>query len=69
MWVQGGRIGDTEFGRWTEDVTNEKLSNFREGANLVIRFKRMVECEKVRRGTEVFICTDNKVAEATYFKG
>ena len=69
VWVQGGRIVDTEFGRWTEDVTNDKSSNFREGANLVIRLKRMVECGKVSRGTEVFICTDNKVAEATYFKG
>ena len=50
--IQGGRIVDTEFGRWTEDVTNEKSSNFCEGANIVIRLERMVECGKVRRGTK-----------------
>lgn len=64
----GGRI-DAEFGRWTEDVTNNKLSNFQEGANLVIRLKRMVECGRIQKGTEVFICADIQVAEATYFKG
>lgn len=60
---------DTEFGRWMEDVTNEKLSNIREVANLVIRLKMIVECGRIQKRTEVFICTDNQVAKSIYFKG
>ena len=69
VWKQGGRRVDAEFGKWKKDVTDNKLSNFWEGANLVIRLKRMVECRRIQKGTEVFICTDNQVAESTYFKG
>lgn len=60
---------DTEFRQWIEDVTDAKSSNFRQGANLVIRLKKMVKCGRIQKGTEVFICTDNQVAESTYFKG
>lgn len=29
----------------------------------------MVECGRIQKGTEAFICTDNQIAETTYFKG
>ena len=69
VWRQGDEVIDTEFGRWTGAVTEEKSSNFREAANLVIRLRRLIDADEISRGTEVFICTDNAVAESTYFKG
>ena len=69
VWRQGDPVIDAEFGRWTPAVTEEKSSNFREAANLVIRLRRLINADEIPRGTEVFICTDNAVAESTYFKG
>ena len=69
VWRQGDEVIDTEFGRWTATVTEEKSSNFREAANLVVRLRRLIDANSIPRGTEVFICTDNAVAESTYFKG
>ena len=48
MWIEEGKIVDIEFGRWTQDVSNKKLSNFREGANLVIQLKRIVKCRRIQ---------------------
>jgi hypothetical protein len=58
-----------DFGNWTEDVTKGKSSNFREAGNLVIRLKRMVAAGELAKGAEVFVFTDNMVAERTYFRG
>ena len=69
VWVQGDSVIDAEFGRWTFDVNYDKSSNFRKSANLVILMKRLVVLGRLPAGTEVFICTDNAVAESTYFKG
>jgi hypothetical protein len=52
-----------------EDVTDNESSNFREAANLVIRLKRMLKSGELKKGTEVFVFTDNQVAESTYFRG
>ena len=58
-----------EYGTWTEPVTNEKSSNFREAANLVRRIKRMLKNQDIKRGSEVFVFTDNSCAESTMYKG
>ena len=50
-------------------VTEEKTSNFRESANLVLRLKKLVNDGVVPKGSEVFIVTDNAVFESIYFKG
>ena len=48
VWRQGDEVIDTEFGRWTGAVTEEKSSNFREAANLVIRFRRLIPWQPAR---------------------
>ena len=68
-WVQDSKVVDVNFGRWTFDVTENRSSNFRESANLVTSLKDFISTGKIARGSEVFICTDNGVAESTYFKG
>ena len=68
-WIQNGKAVDAQFGRWTFDVSENESSNFRESANLVNSLKSHLKNGKIPPGTEVFICTDNAVAESTYFKG
>ena len=63
FWVQGGEVIDAEFGTWREVVTEGKSLNFREAANLVQRIKKLMKDGKIQRGLEVFIITDNLVAE------
>ena len=68
-WQQGLEDVHANFGKWMEDVTDRESSNFREAANLVIRLKRMLKDGALTEGMEVFVFTDNQVAESTYFKG
>jgi hypothetical protein len=68
-WEQGSDEVHADFGKWMEDVTDNESSNFREAANLVIRLKRMLKSGELKKGTEVFVFTDNQVAESTYFRG
>ena len=44
------------------------MSNFREAANLVFKVIRLVKTSQIKEGSEVFVCTDNKVMEQTYTK-
>jgi hypothetical protein len=58
-----------DFGNWMKEVTTGESSNFREAGNLVIRLKRMLTSGELKKGAEVFVFTDNMVAERTYFRG
>ena len=58
-----------EYGTWTTKVTNEYSSNFRETANLVLRLKSSLASGEITKGSEVFIFTDNSVAERTMYRG
>ena len=69
VWIQGGKVVDAEFGNWTFEVSETNSSNFRESANLVIKLKRLILENRIQKGSEVFVVTDNFVAEATFFKG
>ena len=60
---------NAEYGTWIPTVTNERSSNFREAANLVCRIKRMLRNQDLKRGSEVFVFTDNSCAESTMYKG
>jgi hypothetical protein len=65
------QIGDEihfEYGQWCSEVTEEKSSNWRELNNLVEALERVV-LEHDMRGSEIFIFTDNSVAEAAFWKG
>jgi len=68
-WKHGDPKLHAEFGSWMKSVTEEKTSNFRESANLVLRLKKLVNDGFVPKGSEVFIVTDNAVFESIYFKG
>jgi len=68
-WEEGTDEVHADFGNWTEEVTEGESSNFREAGNLVIRLKRMVQSGELAKGSEVFVFTDNMVAESTYFRG
>ena len=57
------------YGTWTERVTNDESSNFREAANLVARIKTMLKNQDLKKGSEVFVFTDNSCAESTMYKG
>eukprot|EP00536_Pseudo-nitzschia_multiseries_P002870 jgi/Psemu1/6501/gm1.6501_g len=58
-----------EFGAWSEKVSNRSSSNFREAVNLVESLKRKVGSGAIPGGPEVFLFTDNFVAENTMYKG
>ena len=68
-WIQDGEVVDAQFGNWKWEVTENESSNFRESANLVHSLRTYLKSGRIEQGSEVFICTDNAVAESTYFKG
>lgn len=69
VWIQRGKFVDAKFGNWTFEVSETNSSNFRESANLVIKLKRLILESRIQTGLEVFVVTDNFVAESTFFKG
>jgi hypothetical protein len=68
-WKEGTDEVHADFGNWMEDVTKGESSNFWEAGNLAIQLKRMVASGELEKGAEVFVFTDNAVAESTYFEG
>ena len=50
-------------------MTDHMSSNFRETANLVISIREKTKDGSIKRGSEVFVFTDNSTAEATMYKG
>ena len=68
-YIQGENKIHAEYGDWTRDVTENRSSNFRETANLVRYLERRLASGAVKRGSEVFIFTDNATAERTMFRG
>jgi hypothetical protein len=57
-----------EYGQWCSQVTEERSSNWQELDNLVEALERIV-VEQDLRGSEIFIFTDNSIAEAAFWKG
>lgn len=53
------------FGRWGSETDEEKSSNFRELQNLIETLKQMA-CQGEMSGVEVFLFTDNSMAEAAF---
>ena len=58
-----------EYGTWTEPVTRNLSSNFRETANLVNKLRTSLQTGEIERGSEVFVFTDNSCAERTMYRG
>jgi hypothetical protein len=57
-----------EYGQWCTEATEVESSNWREANNLAEHLERTVR-EKDLRGVEIFIFTDNTMAEAAFWKG
>ena len=68
-WTQGTDVVEAEHGNWSLQVTRDSSSNFREAANLAMRLKFMVSEGILKRGSEIWVFTDNTTAEKTYHKG
>ena len=56
------------FGNWSKDEGQES-SNFRELANLVFALEERLSDQEELRGLEIFLFTDNIVAEGAFHKG
>jgi hypothetical protein len=68
-WTQHDNFFVAYYGTWDDGVTTDKSSNFREARNLIIRTKALIREGKLKKGSELFVFTDNSVAERTYYKG
>ena len=68
-WTMGDTEFDAEYGRWIDSVAEKQSSNFREGCNLVQRIQSLIDKGDIPEGSEVFILTDNQVAESVFYKG
>ena len=58
-----------DFGVWTLWMTEDTSSNYKEETNLVLYLKRLLRTGTVKQGSELYLFTDNEVAERTYFCG
>jgi len=68
-WTQHDNFFVADYGTWQDSVTDGDSSNFREAGNLIIRTKALIRDGKLKTGSELFVFTDNMVAESTYYKG
>jgi hypothetical protein len=68
-WTQHDNFCVADYGTWHDRVTTDESSNFREAGNLIIWTKALIREGKLEKGSELFVFTDNSVAERTYYKG
>lgn len=68
LYIPGRKAVRYSHGLWSDD-TSERSSNYRESANLIMKLKDYLDKGYIPYGSELFIFTDNKVAERTYHKG
>jgi hypothetical protein len=74
-WVKKSEEGpgddtiDGDYGTWTKEVTRKSSSNFRELLNLVLKLERMAQEGRLDKCIEIFMFTDNMVAEQAFFRG
>ena len=68
-WIQGEKKMRVDFGTWSAWMTLETSSNYKEATNLVFHLRRLIASGEIERGSEIFLFTDNEVAERTYFRG
>jgi hypothetical protein len=68
LWVGDADQIEYEYGLWNADVSNS-FSNYRELLNLVIKIERIAANGELGEGVELFLFTDNFVAERAYHNG
>jgi hypothetical protein len=67
VWLPDAYVLDLTYGTWRSEVS-KKSSNFREFANFARRVEQLVCDKTIRRGTELFLFTDNFVTEMAWHK-
>lgn len=65
---EGGKTLRVRVGTWKWTISQEKSSNWRELRNLVKLVKDLADAGKLRN-CELFLFTDNSVAERAFFRG
>jgi hypothetical protein len=68
LWVAGEGTIYVLHGSWTES-TSDKSSNFQELYNLVLKIKKLVANGTIKRGTKIFVFTDNFVSKRAFYHG
>jgi len=68
LWEQGDDDIEVQYGLWDSSVA-EQSSNFRELANHVLYIKQKVEAGEIPEGSELFLFTDNFVADRCFSRG
>jgi hypothetical protein len=68
LWSEETGMIDLTYGTWGSS-TSKQSSNFREFTNFVRRVEQLVKGGKLKRGTKLFLFTDNFVTEMIWHKG
>lgn len=69
VWEDNDRGVNIGFGAWTSAISKDRSSNFREAYNLVLQIEDMSHSGSLINGTELWVFTDNSVAEFSFTKG
>jgi hypothetical protein len=68
LWLPDSEVLDLTYGTWRSEVLKQS-SNFREFANFVRKVEHLVREKKIKKGTELWLFTDNFVTEMVWHKG
>ena len=68
LWIQHQSEIHMEEGLWTL-AYSAKSSNFREMCNLALRVESALQNQEICEGSEIFVFTDNQVAERAFYRG
>jgi hypothetical protein len=68
LWLADSEVLDLTYGTWRSEVSKQS-SNFREFTNFVRKVEQLVREKKLRRGTELWLFTDNFVTKMVWHKG
>jgi hypothetical protein len=68
LWSAETGMIDLTYGTWGSEMSQQS-SNFREFTNFVRMVEQLVRGGKLKKGTEIFLFTDNFVTEIIWHKG
>lgn len=68
LWEQGANKFDATYGGWTSDLSNAS-SNVQEVYNLLLSVEAGIQSQKISKGKELFVFTDNMVSERCFYSG
>jgi len=68
LWTEASTVIEVDHGVWEKEVSDSS-SNVRELLNLVIKIEEMATRGELHEGSELFVFTDNFVAEQAFHNG